>query len=522
MKLGAFGQASFYFIFICTGLFAAPDLQPFWKTATGGELVGNGSAEEDSCTFLSEDKFLYTLNPQEGNIQRKRKTQGRVLSGPYTVHGGNVLVEHEKGFVGMYNKRADLVLTVPLPGKLTGPPCIDGRGIMYFATENGYLLSYTHSGRKRWSIHIERKIHSNPVMTQDGSRICVAAGDSLLWVSNSGRIQKNGVPYGTEKLLALFLLPGELMCMLFPDNFILVEETGRIIRKIDLPISFSCAGGAVYPEGFLALYSDRNTMLFYTLQGPEPRQFFSVNLLADGKAAGFAMLERYLLIGCDDWIVYGYKLPRELSVSPGRIQHWKKSSFHTDYSADTEVLKMYAESGRRRELILVIEEIEQRILDHTIQGEDLSILHLLEEVTDRKHGEFAGSKTDYDELADIRSRAIVLMGKLGNLETQEKLTGILSKEHHPDVQKAAIYALGLLQSDPSGDALAVVRRISKRNNTIEKDISLTSEILFFAAAVKRYHGLPVSGDLFSILYEIFLEDYPRKIRKAALELMEMS
>lgn len=515
-------SAAVLFYFSLVPAATSPLLQPLWKTATGGVIAGDGIVSGGGCTFLSEDKKLYTIGPETGEIHKKLKTAGRIVSGPFLIPGGNVIVEHENNLCGMYNQRGELVAELPLPGKLNGKPAVDRRGISYFATENGNLLSYTHNGRKRWSIRTGKAVYSNPVLTSDENRICVIADGSFVWVSDSGRVQRNSVPYGLRETVRLFSLPDSKLCLLYPDRFLITDETGEVIERTNFPLTFSCIGGAVYTEQFFAFFSAEKTMRFYTVGPGGPKLIFSVNLIAGGLPTGIALYKHYLVLGCSDWILYGYRLPLSLSHTPARRKSGAVPAAPFGGSgADRHILGRYAGSGSRRELKMLVDEIEELAGRKDAAGNDLLFLRLLEEVITRKHGETAGSRELYDELADIRGRAAVLMGKLGNLETQRTLTDFLSKEHHPDVRKALIHALGLLQCDPEGKGIAQVRRISDVNNKVKKDLSLVSEILFFCRAVKKYHGMQVSGDLFTILYEIFSQDYPRNIRKTALELMEM-
>ncbi len=501
--------------------YALPLLQPLWKTAAGGAITGSGAVYGGTAAFLSEDRHLYILDPQTGDILGKYKTAEKVGSGPFSLPGGIFLAEHEDRFIGMYNRRGGHLLSIPLPGKLAGGPAVDRRGIVYAATETGHLLSYTHAGRKRWEMRLGDSIVSNPVLTAEENRVCVLTDTGIFWITDSGSLQKNSVPYDLRNALRLFSLPGQELCILFPDRFLITDETGAVRTTVPFPLSFRCTGGGVYPEGFFAFAGSGNTMLFYTADAQNPKRIFSIRLETEGDPSGYALYRQYLILGSDNWVFYGYQLPRSVSTVPRTPRHDRVApALSAAAGADFEILSRYAASSGRREMLLFLQEIEQRLAEGSLGGDDLAVLTQLENLIEKKQGGTAGSAELYDKLADIRSRAVILMGKIGNLETQRILSRILAREDHPDVQKSLIRALALLRSDPEGAGLSAVRRISTVNNTIAKDPGLVSEILFFADSVKKYNGLLVSGDLLSVLHEIFSQDYPRNIRKQALELME--
>jgi hypothetical protein len=521
MRLKAFFSVLLFLGARAAAGYDAPFLQPLWKTAGGGAITGNGALYGGTAAFLSEDSRLYIIEPETGDILGKHRTAEKVRLGPVSLPGGILLAEHTDRSIGMYNRRGGHLLSIPLPGKLAGEPAVDRRGIVYAAAETGHLLSYTHSGRKRWEIRVGDRIVTNPVLTAEENRVCVLADTGMFWITDSGSMRKNSVPYDPRNAVRLFSLPGQELCVLFPDRFIITDETGAIRATVPFPFSFQCTGGGVYLEGFFAFVGRDKTMLFYTADGNGPARFFSVRLLAEGVPAGYALYRQYLILGSDDWVFYGYQLPRSLSAVPPEPPRERVApALPLPAGADFELLGRYAGSSGRREQLLFLEEIEERLTAGTLGGDDLFALNLLENMIGKKHGGTAGSAELYDELADIRSRAVILMGKMGNLETQRLLSRVLPREDHPDVRKSIIRALALLRSDPKGAGLSAVRRISAVNNTIAKDAGLVSEILFFADSVKNYHGLPVSGGLLSLLHEIFLQDYPRNIRKQALELME--
>lgn len=497
----------------------APQLQARWKTATGGELIGNGILYDDSTVFASDDKYIYGLDPESGKKLLKIKTADKIVSGPVQIAGGNMLVEHEDSFLGMYNPGGDLVVSFSIPGRLAGKPVVDRRGIVYCATENGYLLSFTHTGRRRWMIRTGDEIRANPVLTKDHNRVCVISGGRLVWVSDRGTRQKNGVPYSLENVLRVTLISNQRLGLLFPDRFLIISESGELLHSIYFTLSFRCSGGGITAADDLICYSRDGTVIMYHIAGYPDTPFFTVKLLFEGSITGYVLMDNLLVVGSNDWVVYAFPLPVSIGKKASHVRTGPvPSAAGGGRGVDYAVYKYYAESPDRREHTLLLDDVEKRLDEGSLGGMDLFVLDLLEELLKDPGG--GGGREAYDGKADIRAKAAVLMGKLGNLATQEILTGCLAKEDHPDVKRAILYALAILRSDPYRQALKVVSRISENNNTLHRDEGLAADILFFTEKIKSYQGYPAHREVFSILYSIFRGDYPKNIRKAALNLLE--
>ena len=54
-----------------------------------------------------------------------------------------------------------------------------------------------------------------------------------------------------------------------------------------------------------------------------------------------------------------------------------------------------------------------------------------------------------------------------------------------------------------------------------RDPALARDVLFFIASRLEYHGGLPDAETFSILYPIFRGDFPKTLRKQALDLMEL-
>jgi len=197
-----------------------------WRVEHGGSIASPPVFYKNAIYFGSADHFVYAINPSNGKLLWKYKTEGSIVVGSVIVHDGVLYVgsfDHN-----MYAIQADtgkMTWKFRTNGRIGSTPVFDG-GILFFGGEdqNVYALD-AKSGELVWKFRTFDCIMSEPVIV--GNKLFIGSDDHFLYCLDKK----------TGRLIWRFETQGEIHnTNAFPvrDGIIYFGSFDNYLRAVDI------------------------------------------------------------------------------------------------------------------------------------------------------------------------------------------------------------------------------------------------------------------------------------------------
>ncbi|RKX78237.1 MAG: hypothetical protein DRP87_06905 [Spirochaetes bacterium] len=557
-----YSVVTIFILFASPMLLASQEVGIAWRYATGGAIRGEPmiSADGKMVYFISEDRYLYAVT--SGGIHRWRYYLGDRVADSLSVGVDGTLYAGLKkgGIVAVNPAGKEIWRFLYGDGDPPGPPVTGTDGSIYFATKGGEIYKLSHTGRIKWKIETSSEV-SAPVTLGKDNRLYIPLFDGKLltltpWGEVLWSIKLNGSlgrpvvdPDGyifilsSKGIIYAIGSNGELLWNyetgmdfsektypVLKDNklylcsktgkIFVIDKSGRLLWKQSIPESVEtpCILGV---RGGLFVFSPRGN-LYRVSYDEEPVLVFSMYF---SPVFPVIACNGYLFTGGADWIFYALDLGNEEDNCKGNkitiTSGW--NIFNTDNFFEAEMeykyLKLLVESDSIDSKKRAIRELEERINKGYPGKAEPYILNLLTLLL--RQGVFSPieSRNRWEKnYPEIRLKAALLMGEIGNLYTQSLLVDFLRYEYDSRVLAAVIEAIGNLRSDPEGLARKRFLELLETKGRRIIDNSIAKEIIVAIDKIIEYHGELGDEAARALLY-IFREDYNRDVRQKALSVL---
>lgn len=544
--------------------FAADAPELAFRVPTGGRIRAVPTVGPDGSIYLlSEDRHLYCLEP-DGEIAFRVPLRARVADVLTVGPDGTAYIGLERGTLLAVNATGRVRWRLELDSPIVGSPAVSRTGILYAAVEGGSLYAVAHTGKLRWRLPVAGGSAAG-VASDAGSRVYVGTGaNQLAAVSSWGEelwsidlgATVGALAVGSDGTVYASVDGGGLLACAMDGSVVwriqtageihavAVDADGRLVcgtedgRVLAYDADGSLLWGTVFVEGRVSPPAvDASGRVHLTTRRGS---YYVLN--ADGSLATAHYAQKRLsaptitpdgrvLIGSSDWNMYAF---RGAPPSPGPWPQFHGGAAHAGRAdrvvpdreagyeelADYQILRAQAAVPDRGMKHQVLNEVERRIDAGTgVPGAEY-ILVILERLAaegvltrSRLHGR---TVNDYP---DIRARAILLMGVLGNLETRAQLLHLLRYEYDSTARLSLVRALGMLGSDFDGAVTRALATTILREEQTAADGLLIHEILATFESIYRYHGSVTDESVIHALLEVFQGGFPKETRQSAAVLL---
>ena len=433
------------------------------------------------------------------------------------------------------------------------------RGLIFAATDEGWLFCLDHRGRIRWQKRMTAPPSAPPVYaagwgilyaSSDQQIAAYSPGGERLWTALLSAPGHTLLPLSfgiavatTAGTLSLFNYQGKLhwsQSLTDTPKTSLLGGEKKLFLELDgeQVINFSSDGkraDGVFPVGGRLLsVGSANTILVLALRAGQiklsgPLESFTYTLEAPFTGTVFADNE-ILFAGGEDWKIRAYRLPfmpegpwsqpggdgrRTYRGTPPEEEAWDLTILDRTY------LSELADSSDEGMKLQALEEIEAGLQEKRYTGAEPSLIALVERLAGegRENRSYEGKRV-INDFPRVRWKAAALLGEWGDLASRETLLRIFSYEWEPQAAVAQARALGRLGSDPSGEA---TRLLASR---VESLTSKEERFLWGANALEVLEGfIRYNGDYpdpagVRMIFSLYRGAYGREVRKKALELLE--
>lgn len=540
-------------------------IQPLWREAIGGTLVGKPQSMAGSIAFLVDDG---TIKNYSSNGRQLWTFYAGGKLGPFlsrSREGSSYIQRTDGTFIAvnrsgrkLWEQAMEIQRAAPIVGW-------DGR---IFISVNTQIHCYTASGYKLWSRDLGSPIHLGPYEDGQGGILCSTHKPALVQLD----------PFGTLTQIELDSSPSALAALpqkrqdTESKEFAIFYPGGKaeLLSLNGDRSSLPDAGGtAVLAKArgmSLAVYRSDATLVHYSLDpinrlwfgdGPpvyhdETTEAQKADLLYDERgiyvlgnsgAAGFTEDGRRLWIiniqgsaaspsfsdngvlysGGKDWVLYAYKLEERIRIIPQSLYGPAPEGSYgiADHIYQPDMLDYFLFS---HDLVKAeLESIQNAVLAHEVgnREKDFSAYLML----------LAGSGRTIRSPRDAmhpsvlpqhRSMALELLGNIGSREHIAFLSEVLLKDPDTTVQAAAAMAIGKIGVDPEGTALTAIASILHRSG-LQGDESLLYALAGACGSLCRFSGPPLSGAGVKLLMQIAEDErYPAVRSKAMAEIQSLT
>ena len=531
-----------------------------WRFVAGGATVGVGAIDgSGNLYFAAEDRFLYALDPNgtmHWRVDLERRATGDVAVGP----DGTIFAILENGTLLALNKDGRLIWRYREAGTRLRAPVVLDTGTVVVGAESGEVVGISHAGREVWRVSTGERIVADPVLGHDGRIHLATAGGSVISLgTDGGRIRSRyigsagstlaptaaGLVIGTADGHVIYLdrefeplwrtdVGGEVERLLvgteehiyglLSDGSV-VHLSGGVATWRARPTPAVINGIAVLNDGILASLS--NGMLAHI--PPDGSLSWQVELPSAPLAPVLA-LHGVMNIPTEQWVIYSFSTegvldgawpqPRggeRLSGVPVGVYNMRSSSAEYEHEFDYIYLREFLSSPFEVDQLAGIGEIEDRSGNYA--GSYHYVLELCEWVAGGPFTGAEGETASNTFARSSRTRAITILGDIGDLHSVSALIRILRYEPYTDLQAAIMGSLARLGSVRGGDVIAIADRLVTDNAAAGPDDLLAIAASDLVAAVFEYEGGFADSVAIDILTTIVSSGYRRSTREYALAVL---
>lgn len=518
-----------------------PQGERLWRFITGGRIRSFPAVGYNGVVYcVSEDRYLYALN-REGKQLWRLDLEERVSDCFAAGYDGTLYVGLKKGIILAVNPRGIPIWRYDAKNEIAYSPAMQRDGTVMFLTQQGELFSISHTGFLRWKLTLDQPPADSPVTDAEGTIYVPLDRGRLSALSPWGRekwnIELRGNPstpaiaadgtlvVGTDLgLLYSIRADGHILWELSFDSGLsapVLDDDGNIYAglgrgglcrasgkgelewtiRLGRSVTGSCALGG---SGTAYVSADDNYLYAVSSGGA-----VLWSLPARGKLTHPVLCPQGVLYaGSDDWSVYAFKAEAPADSAWPQYRH---DSLHTGSSSRlTATASINERYGKNPDFLYFkglllsnnpelmekgLAEIRYRY-DHFFLREDgIYLFYLLGLVAG---GGMLERNKVYSYPADgyskIRAQACELYTLIGGFYARDLLLRLVRDEGDAGMKAAAIRCLGILQSDPQGDAVHEISSLLRSPGQDTSANSVARAGITALVKIYRYHGnLPAEG-----------------------------
>jgi outer membrane protein assembly factor BamB len=558
------------FILCCVSLlgasFLAPPGEQLWRFITGGRIRSWPAVGNNSVIYsISEDRYLYALN-KEGKQLWRLDLEERVSDCFAIGYDGTLYVGLKKGVILAINPRGIPIWRYDIKSEIKYAPAMNSDGTLMFITQQGELLAVSHTGLLRWKQRLDLTPAESPVTDAEGTIYIPLSEEQLLslypWGQEKWRLSLRGIPctpaiardgtliVGTDQgLLYAIGEDGQILWNLVFASAVrspVIDSGGNIYGGLAGGRLFRTSkagklewtvrvGGNVSPSCALGksgtVYVSANNNYLYAFSAGGAVLW---SLPVKGKLTHPVLSsEGTLYVGSSDWSLYAFRaeIPGDSawpqyrhdflhSGRSGRIIDTLSVNERYGQNPDFLYFKNLLLSKDPRLMEKGLAEIRRRYDNFILKADRVYLFYLLGRVAGGSIvEENRGFSYPTDGYSTIRAQACNLYTVIGGFYARDLLLRLVRYEKDTSMKAAAIHCLGMLQSDPQGEA---VHGIAALLFSLGQDTSANSVAREGIAALEnigRYHGsLPPEG--IKILLAIAGGNYLDNIKQQATAVLK--
>lgn len=530
-----------------------------YQYATGGRIRGRPIVSAFKTLYaLSEDRYLYCID-YSGNLMWRHNLKEGVSDSLSIGPDETVYVSLRNGSLIGINPKGNEVFKTFLVSPVRYGPVSASDGTIYAVLEDGRLISLSHKGRIRWSIKPPAGVSGPPVWNgfvlmlplQNKTLCAYSPWGRETWsitfkgipkvtiLDNAGRAYSGtseGSLYATDRFGVVLwekAYSGQIEdIILGKDRFYILLGRNKIIctdlrgepyweRETAFPVSYMLS-----VENGIVLLGERGQSEYCDLFG----NILNKTAPLIRGAALFSARDNLVFGSGEDWNVYSWEQGVNLSgfwPQRGRDGTYRVYGFPAvkdsaslyETNPDYLYLKNLAEQPDPESKQQVLSDISGSIDSGDLEGKEQYILDILMRLaTEAVLSPVYYNKLLVNDHPMIRLWAVNLIGKIGSFSIKPVLIQILRHEWNPSVLAEAVLTSGEIASDYDGSVTRALREIIDRGRS-RNDPQVLLAVVAALGKITDYHGfLPDPGTLES-LFKLVTGDYPRDVRKSALEVI---
>jgi outer membrane protein assembly factor BamB len=540
---------------------AARSLEPFWRQALGGSVIGVPSAQAGSVVMVCEGGMLKAFSWQ-GQPLWTYTTRGRFAPFVTRSREGTSYVSRTNGALIAVNRTGRELWQLSLGENLSWP-VLSGWDGRIFVFTGKRIACYTAAGRLLWRRTLESPPALEPVLDQRGGFITVLENGDLLRADpfgafsfrrltaipaailslrpSGGREPSIFIAYANGSLelaaensqpapkVLETVLPGRPLAAAAREGHIaLTLEDGRLIliegsggKILWTGRSHITAGEISGRAGEIAMIYDERGIYVLTKNGAagfaeDGRRFWVIRVNGSPALPAFSD-EGVLYSGGGDWILYAYR-PEE------RVRSQRQSLYgpapegsyglgNPPPSSQADYPFRFDEDELNRRMDRIREDIE---LGRVGENERDHVAWLMEVAGSLPNPVPSGSPA-----VQVRHRAEAarLLAFLGSRETIPFLANLFNRDPDPSVKAAAAEAIGRIGVDPEGRAIRAFTNAVFPPAPIG-DSQVLSAIAAATGALCRFSGPPLSEAGIHILSALGADSRPPAVKAQARKELE--
>ncbi len=222
-----------------------------WKIGYGGSITTSLVPYEGLIYFGCADFFMYAINPADGSLVWKFRTEGSIAEGSPTIHEGILYIgSFDQNLYALDARTGKLIWKFRTRDMVACTPKVD-EGILYFGSkdQNIYALD-ARTGKLMWKFRTFGGIISEPAIA--GDRLLMGSYDQNLYCldKRTGRLLWKLRTQGeVHNANAMPIKDGVVYFSSF-DNFLRAVdiETGNLIWKLKIGQYGSCVGPVIHKD----------------------------------------------------------------------------------------------------------------------------------------------------------------------------------------------------------------------------------------------------------------------------------
>jgi outer membrane protein assembly factor BamB len=549
-----------------TASFLTPQGDELWRFITGGRIRSQPAIGKDGIIYIiSEDRYLYALNNQGRQLWRCDLHE-RVSDCFCLGYDGSIYVGLKKGKILAINPKGKIIWEYDIHETLSYSPALHSDGTLFFIGQEGKLIALSHTGIPRFQIKLNLKPSANPATDSDGTLYLPLRQNQIIalypWGEKKWQLTLKGNPctpvitsegtviVGTDQGLLYAIDPNGFILWTFTFNAeVLYPIIGRNdtiygILKTSKAFSLSKNGELLWivQVGKAALSScslgSSGTIYLYSggnfIHALSPTGTIIWSLPIKGELTNPVLADQGILYaGSDNWSLYAFKAEKPCQSPWPQFQHDPGHSSHSLRVIQTPSIEdLYGQNPDflyLKSLLWSLNPwlIEKGLTEIQVRYDQLAInssrpylLYLLAKVASQNIFEI-NRHYGYpvDGYSAIREQACLLYTLLGGFSARDFLLKLVGEEKDPSMKAVAVRCLGILRSDPEGNAVQKMASIISVDSQNTLDNRIAKEIIQAFRKIAYYHGvLPQNG--IKTLLTISNSNYLSEVKELALNALE--
>lgn len=182
-----------------------------WSRTLGDQILSSPSFYSRGMTIGSDDGWLYSFDPENGDLNWKFRTEGEIQS--------TALIMNNRAYFGSFDKKF-YCIEIPMEGNRSQPAEIwsyetDGQimssahyfdGSLFFGCHDGFVYRLTLDGELEWRSEITGQLWASPLIDAENGRLyigniqggfhCISTVDgSRIWSAEVYEVYSSGCLY---------------------------------------------------------------------------------------------------------------------------------------------------------------------------------------------------------------------------------------------------------------------------------------------------------------------------------------